>query len=97
MKVTFRDQQLAQIRAIPPPDLGLPSGVVQAVRERLLLLEAAPDERTLRNWKALGYQINQESRDGQRSIRVDDEYSVVFVLEDGNPPVANISAINCAR
>jgi toxin HigB-1 len=75
--------------------LGLPIAVIQGARRKLLLLEQAPDERTLRNWKSLHYKKLSGNREGQRSIRINDQYRIVFqLLDDEQPPRIRILEID---
>jgi proteic killer suppression protein len=53
-------------------------------------MEAAPDERTLRNWKSLEYKILTGKQKGLRQIRVN-QYRIRFALDlNTNPPTATI-------
>lgn len=94
MKVEFADDDLAQICADEAHKLGLPFAVIKAARRKLIQLEAAHDERDLRNLKGLYYKKLQGDREGQRSIRINDQYRIVFTLsEDEKPPVIVIVEI----
>ena len=59
----------------------LPFGVIKTARQRLVQLESAVDERDLRNWKSLHYKKLSGAREGQRSIRINDQYRIVFKLK----------------
>lgn len=73
---------------------GLPFMVIKAVRRKLIQMEAAQDERDLRNLKGLNYKKLQGDREGERSIRVNDQYRIVFTLADSEkPPVILILEI----
>jgi proteic killer suppression protein len=51
-------------------------------------------KRALRNWKSLRYEKLKGDRIGQRSIRLNDQYRMVFVLDEGStPPTVTISSI----
>jgi len=64
------------------------------VRRKLTVLRAAPDDRTLRNWKSLHYEKLKGDREGQRSIRINNKYRLVFELDnDTTPQKARILAI----
>jgi len=41
-------------------------------------MRAAPDERTLRNWKSLHY---EKMGGDERSIRLNDQYRLIFTLD----------------
>ena len=94
MKVEFADDDLAQICSDEAHRLGLPFAVIKAARRRLIQLEAAHDERDLRNLKSLNYKKLQGGREGHRSIRINDQYRIVFTLsEDEKPPVIMVVEI----
>lgn len=94
MKVEFADDDLARICTDEAHKLGLPFAVIRAARNKLVQLEAATDERDLRMLKGLNYKKLQADKDGRRSIRVNDQYRIVFTLsEDQRPPVLTILEI----
>ncbi|TGV93875.1 type II toxin-antitoxin system RelE/ParE family toxin, partial [Mesorhizobium sp. M2E.F.Ca.ET.154.01.1.1] len=72
MRIVFADKDLARILTEEAHKLGLPIAVIKAARNKLVQLEAAPDERTLRNLKGLNFKKRQGVDDGVRSIRVND-------------------------
>lgn len=82
----FADSKLAAIETAEPGKTGLPVAVIQAVRRKLTVLRAATDDRALRNWKSLHYEKLKGGRAGQRSIRVNDQYRIVFVLDSETAP-----------
>ena len=94
MRIEFATDDLARICTDEAHRMGLPFAVIKAARRKLILVEAACDERDLRNWKSLNYKKRQNSPDGQRSIRVNDQYRIVFVIaDDEKPPVVTITEI----
>lgn len=59
-----------------------------------MVLRAAPDERTLRNWKSLHYEKLEGDRTGQRSIRLNKQWRLVFTLDSGlRPPKITVLSI----
>jgi proteic killer suppression protein len=91
MKVEFRDRRLALIRSDRAAETRLPVAVIKSCREKLIILEAAPDERTLRNWKSLHYEKLSGNREGQRCIRLNKQWRLIFELDDcSSPPIATI-------
>ena len=64
----------------------LPIAVINSFRRKLVVLRAAPDERTLRNWKSLHYEKLSGDRDGQRSIRLNDQWRAVFTIDTDCQP-----------
>jgi toxin HigB-1 len=94
MRIEFADDHLARICTADAHKLGLPIAVIRAAQRKLVLLEQAPDERTLRGWKSLNYK-KLNGRENQRTIRVNDQYRIVFeLIEDERPPAIRILAID---
>lgn len=94
MRIRFADDTLARICTDDAHKLGLPISVIVAARRRLVQIEAALDERDLRNWKSLNYKKLQGEREGQRSIRVNNQYRIVFeISQDERPPAVTILEI----
>jgi proteic killer suppression protein len=94
MKVTFSSERLALILTAQAHELGLPFGVIKACRKKLELMRAATDERDLREWKSLNYKKLGGAQDGQRQIRINDQYRIVFTLDNEfTPPVITILEI----
>lgn len=94
MRVEFSDRSLARICTDEAHKLGLPVAVIKAARNRIAQLEAASDERDLRNLKSLNYKKRQGDREGHRQIRINDQYRIVFTIStDQNPPVITIIEI----
>lgn len=94
MEIEFADSRLAEIETANAGSTGLPVAVIKAALRKLTLLRAATDDRTLRNWKSLHYEKLKGNREGQRSIRVNDKYRIVFTLDsDTEPQKATILSI----
>lgn len=94
MKIAFRPARLALIRTNKAHELGLPIGVVKSARNKIIFLEAAPDERTLQNWKSLRYKNLGGKQKGLRQIRINDQYRIRFELDlSTSPPTATIVEI----
>lgn len=94
MLVEFADPALARIETEEAAKTKLPVAVIKSARRKLTLLRAATDERTLRNWKSLHYEKMKGDLAGLRSIRLNDQFRMVFVLnEEANPPAVTITAI----
>ena len=94
MRIEFADADLARICTDEAHRLKLPIAVIKAARRKLIQLEAALDERDLRNLKSLNYKKLHGDRADHRSIRINDQYRIVFTLsEDETPPVITIIEI----
>lgn len=96
MKIEFADPSLAVIRTDrAAAELRLPIGVIKSCRDKLIVIEDAPDDRVLRNWKSLKYKKLHGDREGQREIRLNDQYRIVFVLDEAQtPPIFRILEID---
>jgi proteic killer suppression protein len=93
MRIEFADDHLARICTAEAHRLGLPIAIIKAARRRLIQLEAARDERDLRELKSLNYKKRKGDPDGRRSIRINDQYRIFFTLSDDYPPVVTITDI----
>lgn len=94
MRIEFRDKKLALIRTERAHELKLPFAAIKGARDKILIIESAPDERTLRNWKSLNYKKLTGEQDGQRQVRINDQYRIVFTLDETTiPPTVMILEI----
>lgn len=94
MRVVYADGDLALIETDKAGATRLPVAVIKSARRKLTVLKAAMDDRSLRNWKSLHYEKLRGDREGQRSIRLNDQYRMVFELdEETEPPTITILAI----
>ncbi len=94
MEIEFADPALALIETDDAGATRLPVAVIKSTRRKLTVLRAATDDRTLRNWKSLHYEKLNGDREGQRSIRLNDKYRMVFELDsDVEPQKATILSI----
>jgi proteic killer suppression protein len=94
MDILFADATLALIETEEAGKTRLPVPVIKSARRKLTVLRAAPDDRSLRNWKSLHYEKLKGGRDGQRSIRLNDQYRMVLTIGESTiPPTATIVGI----
>jgi plasmid maintenance system killer protein len=92
MKIEFADARLALIRTAQAHKLGLPIGVIKACQKKLLVIESATTELTLRNWKSLEYKRLEGSE--ERQIRINDQYRMKFTLDaTTSPPTITVTFI----
>jgi len=80
MDIEFRDKSLALIETDRAAETKLPITVINSFRDKMVVLRAAPDERTLRNWKSLHYE-KLKGQEGERSIRLNKQWRVVFLIK----------------
>lgn len=94
MDIVFADPTLGLIETEDAGQTRLPVPVIKSARRKLTVLRAAVDDRSLRNWKSLHYEKLKGDRAGLRSIRLNDQYRLVFSLDEStNPQTATIIAI----
>jgi proteic killer suppression protein len=94
MDVLFADADLALIETDEAGRTRLPVPVIKSARRKLTVLRAAIDERSLRNWKSLHYEKLKGDREGQRSIRLNNQFRMVFTLDETvSPQVVTIMSI----
>lgn len=87
METEFRDKTLALLLTDRAAETKLPISVISSFRKKFGLIRAAPDERTLRNWKSLHYEKLRGDRDGQFSIKLNDQWRMVFIVNsECDPP-----------
>ena len=90
MEIEFRDKRLALIQTDRAAETRLPISVIKSCRDKLVVLGAAPDTRTLRNWKSLHFEKLQGDRSGQCSIRLNDQWRLIFELDEDRIPLRAI-------
>ena len=94
MEIVFADETLALIETDEAGATRLPVAVIKSARRKITVLRAAIDDRSLRNWKSLHYEKLRGDREGQRSIRLNDQYRLVFELnEETDPQTVTILSI----
>jgi toxin HigB-1 len=86
MEVSFADSVLALVETEEAGKTKLPVAVIKSARRKLTALRAAIDDRSLRNWKSLHYEKLKGDREGLRSIRLNDQFRMVFVLDESVSP-----------
>jgi proteic killer suppression protein len=86
MEIEFLDKSLELVETERAAETKLPTAVIDSLRDKLVVLRAAPDERTLRNWRSLHYEKLKGNREGQRSIRISKQWRLVFVINTEQKP-----------
>ncbi len=82
MRIDFDDDELRRLYEEPEfhaPRYG--TGLVKAFRKKVGLVVAAATEQDLRNMKSLRFEKLVGDRTGQHSIRLNDQWRLVFRLE----------------
>lgn len=94
MRVEFSDRQLELIETDEAGTLNLSVPLIKAARKRLQTIRAAPDERTLRNWKSLHYEQLKGKRKGLQSIRLNEQWRMILKINNRTrPPTVTIIGI----
>lgn len=83
MNVTFDDDDLERLFTDPKFTMRLPPAVVRKYRQRMQEIIAAVDERDVRALKSLHLERLKGKREGQLSIRLNNQFRLVFILETG--------------
>jgi proteic killer suppression protein len=98
MRIVFAHATLALIETDEAGATQLPVPAIKSARRKLTVLRAAIDDRSLRNWKSLRYEKLKGNRERQRSIRINNQYRMVFSLdEEADPPTITILSIEDYR
>lgn len=98
MEVAFDDSKLALVETDNAVETELPVSVIRWVRSHLSVVRAAPDERTLKNWRTLGYDEGEELFGRGKSLGIPPNMRLYFRLEDQAPQpkfvVVSLAAAN---
>ena len=82
MEVRFDDDDdLDQLETDPAFTGGRPPAVVKAFRKVMQFIRAAADERDFFAMKSLRFEKLKGARDHQRSVRLNDQWRLVFEFE----------------
>ena len=80
MDIVFTDPKLALAETDRAAETRLSLALIESLRDKLVALRSARDERFLRNWKSLHYE--QLNRPGdQKSIRLNKQWRLVFTID----------------
>lgn len=87
MEIEFRDKQkLNLMETDNAPETGFSIAIIKSCRKRLFFIRNAPDEMTLRNWKSLHYEKLKGDREGQKSIKLNDQWRLIFQVDNTCKP-----------
>jgi toxin HigB-1 len=93
MEVRYEDEQLAQLEQDPNFLGGWPPGVVKAFRKRMNFIRQATNERDLFAWRSLRLEKLKGNREGQCSLRLNDQWRLIFRFESGSEKTFVVIAI----
>jgi toxin HigB-1 len=86
MKVRFADKRLELVETDQAHKVGLPVAVIMSARKKIQLIRAANDERDLRSMKSLNFKRNKGKRDGECSVRLNDQYRITMIIDETCSP-----------
>jgi proteic killer suppression protein len=95
MEVAFVDDDLDRLETDPAFTAGFGQAVVKAYRKRMQQIRAATDERTFYAIKSLHFEKLKGDREGQHSMRLNDQWRLIVELR-GSAPVKVVCIIEIA-
>jgi proteic killer suppression protein len=85
MEVAYDDESLDRLETDPTYTAGLGSAIVKAFRKRIQQIRAATDERTFYALRSLNFEKLKGDREGQYSMRLNDQWRLIVKLEGVAP------------
>lgn len=85
MDVEFDDDDLDDLETNPRATCGLPQGAVRGFRKAMQAIRAAQDERDLYALKGLRFEKLKGKREGQHSLKCNDQYRLIIALAGSHP------------
>src|SRR5216683_4896627 len=92
MDVSFGDQSLDRLETDAAFSAGFGDSVVKAYRKRMQQIRAATDERTYYALRSLHFEKLHGDRDGQHSMRLNDQWRLILELR-GKAPMKVVQII----
>src|SRR5260370_33090649 len=85
MDVSFKHKSLEQLETDAGATAGLGDGIDKAFRKRMQQIRAATDERTFYAYRSLNFEKLKGDREGQHSMRLNDQYRLIVELHGKHP------------
>ncbi len=85
MEVEFEDEQLQRVFEEADFTAGMSGKVVKGFRKAVGWLIHAVDERDIYQWRSLRFKKLKGDREGQHSLRLNDQYRLIVEIRKGNP------------
>lgn len=82
MKVRFLDPALERLETSNEGAGRWPAGVLKGFRKKMAFIRAMIDERDLRAMKSNHYEKMRGDREGQHSVRLNDQFRLFFTFEE---------------
>jgi len=83
MEVTFKDPVLDRLETDAAFSAGFTDGLVKSYRKAMQHIRAASDERTLYARRGFRFEKLKGDREGQHSLRLNDQWRLIVELKDG--------------
>ncbi len=83
MELEFDDEELDGLSRNESSDHRFPPGIGRIFRKRIQYLRASPDERALYAMNSLNYEQLKGKRKGEYSVRLNQQYRIVFRYTEG--------------
>ena len=80
MKVKLLDKSLERLFTSEAHKLKLPVSVISSAQRKIAFMQNCNSELDLRNWKSLHYEALAGDKKGLKSIRLNDQWRLVFKL-----------------
>jgi proteic killer suppression protein len=91
MEISFATPELDNLETDPSAGKEHSQGVVKAYRKRLQAIRAAVDRRDFYAMKSLHFEKLQGDRDGQYSMRLNDQWRLILTIDDSDRAVTILS------
>ena len=85
MDVSFEDKSLDRLETDATYSAGFGGAIVKAYRKRMQEIRAATDERTFYAHRSLHFEKLQGQREGQHSMRLNDQWRLIVELRGEAP------------
>jgi|SRR5882724_1459998 len=85
MEIAYDDESLERLETDPAYTAGFGDAIVKAFRKRIQQIRAATDERTFYALRTLNFEKLKGDREGQHSMRLNDQWRLIMKLEGTAP------------
>lgn len=86
LNITFAENGLSLIETDQAGVTKLPVAVIKSARRKLAVIRSFTDTSQLRAWKSLHYEKLKGNYEGKRSIRLNDQYRMIFEINKETAP-----------
>lgn len=87
MDVEFADDDLRRLYSDLEYQAGYSTEIIRAFRQKVQFLIAAPDERSIKNWRALNYERLKGRRKHEWSIRLNGPWRLILQRQESDTGV----------